>query len=448
MIKNFLIPLFVFIISMLVIYLGLLFLLSPPIGTILCEFPEIEISSIPEEIFDKKPEFQPLYDQKIPFTIIQTNAKRKVSFKLKYCVDRLTRFNPEYEYVYYDDEACRNFLREYYPPNVLECYNLLIPGAFKGDLFRACYLYEKGGIYLDSGMSCIIPLREVIRSTDEFISVRDFYYPLNDFKNPFIYNAFIACIPKHPIIKNYLDKIIKNIENRSYSDNVLGITGPLALGRSFVECLNINKSIYEGDYGNGIRLLQLLIPINQSLKEPINIVKEGDRSIFTTKYNGYKQDHYSNKPYLMYYLSKQVYGEKGKLSVNKVDKICRKIDKTTEKVSLLPSIRVSKFTLSGNKINNNERRLKIKTNIPRNPREKLNYHYLLQSNPDCDFIDVNILNSDIDFDIELDLSHAFLEPLRYFQCQEIIKNNQRVYFNANFSEKSCQFDDMVVRLSL
>lgn len=54
-----------------------------------------------------------------------------------------------WEYKFYTDDMAANFLATHFPPEVLEAYDMLRPGAFKADLFRYCVLLIHGGVYAD-----------------------------------------------------------------------------------------------------------------------------------------------------------------------------------------------------------------------------------------------------------------------------------------------------------
>ena len=54
-----------------------------------------------------------------------------------------------WEYKFYDDESSRVVLKTHFPPEILQAYDALKPGAFKADLFRYCVLLIYGGIYAD-----------------------------------------------------------------------------------------------------------------------------------------------------------------------------------------------------------------------------------------------------------------------------------------------------------
>lgn len=57
--------------------------------------------------------------------------------------------NSGWEYKFYDDDAITEFLSTHFPPEILEAFDAITPGAFKADLFRYCVLLIYGGIYAD-----------------------------------------------------------------------------------------------------------------------------------------------------------------------------------------------------------------------------------------------------------------------------------------------------------
>lgn len=114
------------------------------------------------------------------------------------------------------------------PSIVADCYNTLIPGVFKSDLWRLCILYENGGAYADSETIPYTSLKNMMRGVKTtFISVLD---PPQSGGG--IHNGFIICTPRHPFIKACIDRIVHNVQEREYTDHSLGITGPLCLARA------------------------------------------------------------------------------------------------------------------------------------------------------------------------------------------------------------------------
>jgi mannosyltransferase OCH1-like enzyme len=91
----------------------------------------------------------------IPLNIFQTwHTKNLPSFMAKN-IENLQKINPEFKYQLFDDNDCLDFIHDNYDTDVLNAYNMLIPGAFKADLWRYCILYKYGGIYLDIKYNCI-----------------------------------------------------------------------------------------------------------------------------------------------------------------------------------------------------------------------------------------------------------------------------------------------------
>jgi mannosyltransferase OCH1-like enzyme len=167
----------------------------------------------------------PTYTQAIPFRIIQTSWSREIDFSHYQCVQINRNVNPEYEYLFFDDKECIEFIKEHFP-DYLQWYNKLIPGAYKADLFRLLALKKLGGVYLDLKTTCIEPLRTIIRPNDEFVSIKDNYLGS-------VYNGMIGSIPDHPILNDAIQRSIDNIKNESVGINPFDIGGPQTLGRAY-----------------------------------------------------------------------------------------------------------------------------------------------------------------------------------------------------------------------
>jgi hypothetical protein len=164
------------------------------------------------------------YQQKIPLKIIQTGWSKSLDLYNYQCCTMNHHMNPEYEYHYFDDKDCTNFIKEHFP-DTLQWYNKLVPGAYKADLFRLLALKKMGGVYLDLKTTCFQPLRNIITEKDEFISIKD------TLKGS-IYNGIMACVPDHPVIDNAIKLYIENIKNKNYGINPLDIGGPQTIGRA------------------------------------------------------------------------------------------------------------------------------------------------------------------------------------------------------------------------
>lgn len=234
---------------------------------------DINLSNEPEKI--KYPDST----SKIPKRIIQTQQFSKIPEKMKNAMLKIIKLNPDYGYKYYDDISARNFLIKHMNIDVVEAYDTLIPGAYKADLFRYCVLYIKGGVYIDSCFDGAKPLRECIFSEDKFISALD--TPCSDKNGNLkgIYNAFMASEPKNDILKQVIDLVVERVKNKDKGNETLYPTGPLALGKIFLDRYNLS-TLYIGEYEPGIRLIE----------HKSGQVCYNGKTIFFTKYPSYKYE--------------------------------------------------------------------------------------------------------------------------------------------------------------
>ena len=58
-------------------------------------------------------------------------------------VEIIKKMKPAFEHHLFDDDDCREFIKNNFPEVVLEAFDNLIPGAYKADLFRLCILFIK-----------------------------------------------------------------------------------------------------------------------------------------------------------------------------------------------------------------------------------------------------------------------------------------------------------------
>jgi mannosyltransferase OCH1-like enzyme len=181
-----------------------------------------------QELLPRYPKSQAIapYKQHIPFVIHQTYYSNQLGMDIYQTCMTIKNMNPEYEYAFYDDQQCRAYIQQHYPPEYLHAYDSVIPGAYKADIFRYLLLYREGGIYMDCKSSTIVPLRDFIPRNATFAVFRD--RPTGA-----LLNSFMAVTPNHPIVKRVIELTMDNVKNKRYNNNSLDITGPQTLGRAF-----------------------------------------------------------------------------------------------------------------------------------------------------------------------------------------------------------------------
>ena len=186
--------------------------------------------------------FKPYYNSIIPLKIYQTWYTKDLPPKMKERVELLKSQNPKFEHYLFDDNDCREFIKNNFDIDVLNAYDSLIPGAYKADLWRLCVLYINGGIYMDIKFKCINGFK-LIELTESEHYVKDRHLPLT------IYNALMVCHKNNPFLWKAICKIVFNVQNKFYGEDPLHPTGPLMLGKIILNNklkLNIDIKHYEG----------------------------------------------------------------------------------------------------------------------------------------------------------------------------------------------------------
>jgi mannosyltransferase OCH1-like enzyme len=207
----------------------------------------------------------------IPLNIYQTWKKKDLPPKMKESVDKLKKYNPEFNHYLYDDDDCRQFIKDNFSTIVLETYDSLIPGAYKADFWRYCVLYIKGGIYLDIKY-CTVPPFKLISMVNKEYFVKDISQ-----NGGGIYNAFMICKKGNIKLKKCIEMVIDNVKNKFYGKSSFDPTGPLLMKKAFTkeELDNLNMYLSEGKncpdktciYFNNVAILSIYMEYRNSSEQ-------------------------------------------------------------------------------------------------------------------------------------------------------------------------------------
>lgn len=101
--------------------------------------------------------------QHIPLHIMMTTYdKSKIPKKVYEMLNKYATVGSKpIPYTIWNDSQCIDFLKKHYKRKIVNKFNQLT-GAHKADLFRYCYLYINGGIYMDIKTQLVKPLSDVI----------------------------------------------------------------------------------------------------------------------------------------------------------------------------------------------------------------------------------------------------------------------------------------------
>jgi mannosyltransferase OCH1-like enzyme len=155
------------------------------------------------------------------------------------CLKSFEELNPDYEIVLWTNDMLFKFMKDEWP----EYYDQWIKNNKGGighlkpwDTARLCVLYKYGGFYMDNDISCMKPLDDLLDNS--FVGRRPLYRwdlrghysrkifwsdeaTAETFNNkeldlynfdktpPHSCNAFFACAPNDPTVKQLIDEIIK-----------------------------------------------------------------------------------------------------------------------------------------------------------------------------------------------------------------------------------------------
>lgn len=138
----------------------------------------------------------------VPKQIMQTyKSLDKVP---EFVIKNIKKDNPDWKYIFYSDEDAEKFLEEEYPPPILEKFKSFSRGAHKADLFRLCWLYKNGGVYVDIDTHLLKPVNDIIGENDLIIPIT-----LVSKKRTRLLNCFMVSKKGDPLILKCIYSIMK-----------------------------------------------------------------------------------------------------------------------------------------------------------------------------------------------------------------------------------------------
>jgi mannosyltransferase OCH1-like enzyme len=242
-------------------------------------------------------------DSVIPLNIYQTWHTTNLPPKMQRAVNAIKAHNPEFQHFLYDDNMCREFIRDNFPEDVLRAYDCLIPGAYKADLWRYCILYKKGGIYLDIRYAPFNNFKFLNLTKKEHfvIDLETFDESPNFYRSESsgecrIYNALMVTLPGNKKLFDVINQVVCNVKNRFYGKNALEPTGPNLLKKYFTDYEKLSIELKHDFYNTNSESNEYIKKNN--FNEDNKIIKMNDYIILKS-YEGYKNesDNFSNKKY-------------------------------------------------------------------------------------------------------------------------------------------------------
>ena len=192
-------------------------------------------------------------DKTIPKRIFQTGNSKDLPQFERATTFNVKNLNPDYEYLFFDDDDRNDFMRTEYP-EFIDTYNNFRYPIQKYDFLRYLVIYKYGGFYFDMDIllsdnldellkySCVFPFERISNAT----------YVAKNYKIHWdLGNYGFGAAPKHPFIEKLIDNVCRSHKDPHFGDPVLNslpkflrtnhesyilcTSGPLMVTRAYAE---------------------------------------------------------------------------------------------------------------------------------------------------------------------------------------------------------------------
>jgi mannosyltransferase OCH1-like enzyme len=175
-------------------------------------------------------------ERRIPRIIHQTYWSREgVPDELRKISETWKAMNPGYEYKFYDDKACSDFVEREFP-EYFDVYLNLPKNVERSDFFRILVILREGGVYADMDAGCVKPIESFISPMDALVvgwenecATDERAYSRHFARRRQITNWVFAGVPEHPALKEMADHVREhaNVQFMNNTNrNTLEKTGP------------------------------------------------------------------------------------------------------------------------------------------------------------------------------------------------------------------------------
>lgn len=192
-------------------------------------------------------------EPKIPKVLVQFwNDLNNLPEDVEECLNTWSCLKAEgFEQFLFDDIKARIFIGDHFGSTHLRAFDLCIHPAMRCDYFRLCYLWKRGGFYVDSdeeyfGHGCDqffldnrIKLQPLCYDlTDGSMIPYKVFAEESEFSPSWIFyvnNNPIIAPPRHPLIRLALERATRLVVESTNRSDIQSITGPGNLSASLVE---------------------------------------------------------------------------------------------------------------------------------------------------------------------------------------------------------------------
>lgn len=187
----------------------------------------IKITKAPQKTLVLTETLPPVDTSSVPARIAQTWEIHPLPAGMQAAIDAVTAAAPTFIHILMDNIERRAFIAAHFAEPVIAAYDALIPGAYRADLWRYCYLYVHGGIYLDIKFrpepGC--DFTQLLQQDHFILDIPTLMSDRN------IFNGMIVAKPRSPYMLSAITTLVTNVTNRQYGKTCLSVTGPHMLAQ-------------------------------------------------------------------------------------------------------------------------------------------------------------------------------------------------------------------------
>jgi mannosyltransferase OCH1-like enzyme len=155
----------------------------------------------------------------IPKIIWQTYKSKLPPTQSLKSIQSWLKLNPDFEWFYFDDEKCDQFIRDHFDTNFYTMYSSLPFGVMKADVWRVAIVYVYGGVYVDLDTVCLKPVNEWLSDGNLIV--------MTETPHGSIANFAFAATPKHPALYSVLNTFYETYNSPNYLNKVEKCSTPI-----------------------------------------------------------------------------------------------------------------------------------------------------------------------------------------------------------------------------
>ena len=133
----------------------------------------------------------------LPAKLFQTNISDHDESKLN-----MARYASQFKRYFYDDQACGDYLKDTFGPDVVNHISSYKKGAHRADGFRYGLILKEGGLYLDIKIAMLDDFSLLLQEIDITgeLQGEPFILTAIGVAKDHIFQGILACSPRHPLM--------------------------------------------------------------------------------------------------------------------------------------------------------------------------------------------------------------------------------------------------------